>query len=66
MAKLNIAPQVVDRILNQVSGTSRGVAAVYDRHAYLEERKTALEAWSRHVEAVVCGTRDNIVPLARA
>ena len=66
MPKLNIASQVVDRILNHVSETIRGVAAVYNRHAYLEERKTALEAWSRHVEAVVYGTRDNIVPLARA
>ena len=42
MAKLNIAPHVVDRILNHVSGTIRGVAAVYNRHAYLEERKSAL------------------------
>ncbi len=50
MAKLNIAPHVVDRILNHVSGTIRGVAAVYNRHAYLEERKAALEAWGRYIE----------------
>jgi len=49
MAKLNIAPHVVDRILNHVSGTIRGVAAVYNRHAYLEERKAALEAWGGYV-----------------
>jgi integrase len=53
MARLNIAPHVVDRILNHVSGTIRGVPAVYNRHAYLEERKTALEAWGRHVESLV-------------
>jgi hypothetical protein len=45
MAKLNVPPHVVDRILNHVSGTIRGVAAVYNRHAYLDERKVALEAW---------------------
>src|SRR6267143_6059778 len=53
MARLNIAPHVVDRILNHVSGTIRGVAAVYNRHAYLEERKAALEAWGRYVEGLV-------------
>ena len=53
MARLNIAPHVVDRILNHVSGTIRGVAAVYNRHAYLDERKAALEAWGRYVEALV-------------
>ena len=50
MARLDIAPHVVDRILNQVSGTIRGLAAVYNRHAYLEEHKAALEAWGRYVE----------------
>jgi hypothetical protein len=33
MARLNIAPHVVDRILNHVSGTICGAAAVYNRHA---------------------------------
>jgi len=53
MARLNIAPHVVDWILNHVSGTIRGVAAVYNRHAYLEERRAALEAWGRYVEGLV-------------
>jgi integrase len=53
MAKLNVPPHVVDRILNHVSGTIRGVAAVYNRHGYLEERKAALEGWGRHVEDLV-------------
>jgi len=53
MARLNIAPHVVDRILNHVSGTIRGVAAVYNRHAYLEERRAALEAWGSYVESLV-------------
>ena len=59
-------------IAGALAGTSallirkiRGVAAVYNPHAYFKERQTALEAWSRYAEAVVCGTRDNIVPRAR-
>jgi hypothetical protein len=66
MARLNIAPHVVDKILNHVSGTIRGVAAVYNRHAYLDERRAALEAWSRHVESLVRPSPSNVVKLATA
>jgi integrase len=61
MARLNIPPHVVDKILNHVSGTIRGVAAVYNRHAYLDERRAALEAWSRHVESLVRPSPSNVV-----
>jgi hypothetical protein len=63
MARLNIAPHVVDRILNHVSGTIRGVAAVYNRHAYFEERKSALEAWRRYVESLVRPASPNVLSL---
>jgi integrase len=66
MARLNIVPHVVDRILNHVSGTIRGVAAVYNRHAYLEERGAALESWGRHVESLVRPGPANVVPFAPA
>jgi integrase len=65
MARLNIPPHVVDRILNHVSGTIRGVAAVYNRHAYLEERKAALEAWARYVEGLVRPAPADMILLAR-
>jgi integrase len=53
MARLNIPPHVVDRLLNHVSGQIRGVAAVYNRHAYTDERKAALDAWARHLESLI-------------
>jgi integrase len=62
IARLNIVPHVVDCILNHVSGTIRSVAAVYNRHAYLEERKAALEAWGRYVESLVRPGAANVVP----
>jgi integrase len=46
---LGLNPVVVDRILNHVSSTVRGVAAVYQRGQYLDQRKVALEAWARYV-----------------
>jgi integrase len=67
MAGLNFPPHVVDRILNHVGGTIKGVAAVYNKHAYLPERKAALEAWSRAVEAIVDGSNaSNVIDLTTA
>ncbi len=66
MAQLGIAPHIADRILNHQAGTIRGVAAVYNRFEYLEERKAALEAWGRYVEALVRPVPSNVVPLATA
>ena len=62
MASLGIAPHVADKVMNHQSGTISGVAAVYQRHEFLEERKTALEAWGRHVQSLIDGAdRGNVV-----
>lgn len=62
MAKLGIAPHIADKILNHQSGTISGVAAVYQRHEFLEERKTALNAWGSYVQSLLDTTdRDNVV-----
>jgi integrase len=53
MASLGIAPHVADKILNHQSGTISGVAAVYQRHQFLAERKEALEKWGAHVAQIV-------------
>ncbi|MBA3517159.1 MAG: site-specific integrase [Rhizobiales bacterium] len=52
MAALGVAPHVADRILNHVGGTIGGVAAVYQRHEFLAERKAALDLWGAHVSAI--------------
>jgi integrase len=65
MARLHIPPHVVDRILNHTSGTIRGVSAVYNRHAYTEERNAALEAWGRYVENLIRSTSSNVIDLPR-
>jgi integrase len=63
MARLNIPPHVVDKVLNHVSGTIRGVAAVYNRFEYLDERRAALDAWGRHVSNLVSPAAANVVKL---
>jgi integrase len=53
MARLGIAPHIADKILNHQAGTISGVAAVYQRHDFLAERRTAVEKWGAHVVAVL-------------
>ena len=66
MAGLKIAPHVVDRVLNHTSGTIRGVARVYNRFEYADERKAALEAWGRSVNTIVTGAKaSNILDLVK-
>ena len=56
MAALGVAPHVADKILNHQSGTISGVAAVYQRHQFLAERKEALERWGACVAQIAVGT----------
>ena len=44
--KLNISPVVIDKVLNHASGAVKGIAAVYQRGEYLDQRKTAMDAWA--------------------
>src|ERR1700716_1683856 len=53
MARLGVAPHVADKILNHQAGTISGVAAVYQRHDFLAERREALETWGTHVRRIV-------------
>jgi len=53
MARLGVAPHLADKILNHQGGTISGVAAVYQRHEFLSERKEALDRWGAHVVHVL-------------
>jgi integrase len=50
MAKLGVSHHVADKILNHQSGAISGVAAVYQRHDFLTERKDAINLWSDHLD----------------
>jgi integrase len=63
MAKLGVEPHVADRILNHKQGVIRGVAAVYNRHAYLDERRAALNCWADYVLRLVKPTDAEVVAL---
>jgi integrase len=66
MARLGIAPHIADKILNHQAGTISGVAAVYQKHQFLEERKEALERWGAHVSQIVARWRRPSLKLSSA
>ena len=66
MARLGVAPHVADKVLNHQSGAISGVAAVYQRHEFLAERKDALERWSAHVAQIVKKAFDEPVGVNKA
>lgn len=53
MAELGEPIHVVEAVLNHKSGAIKGVAAVYNRHDYYQEKQRALVAWGRFVENIV-------------
>ena len=63
MARLGVAPHVADKILNHQGGTISGVAAIYQRHDFMAERKDALQRWGGHVLRVL-GNRFQLVGMA--
>ena len=54
MAMLGFPIEVVERVLNHISNTRSGIAAVYQRYHYRDERRDALVAWAVYVTKLVC------------
>jgi integrase len=52
LAMLGVALPVVEKILNHISGSFGGVAGVYQRHAFGDEKRDALERWAEHIKAL--------------
>lgn len=63
---LKIPPHVTDKILNHKSGTIKGVAAIYQKAKFLDERASALDAWGNYVESLIAESLSNVVPITTA
>ncbi|MCW5772056.1 MAG: tyrosine-type recombinase/integrase [Rhodospirillaceae bacterium] len=63
MARAGIHQDHAERVLGHVI---RGVAGVYDRHRYEEEKAAALDALAMLVERIVVGHTASVTPLRRA
>ena len=64
MASDGVSRLVISKVLNHVE---RGVTAVYDRHSYDAEKRTALETWARRLSAILENRpAAAVVPMRRA
>jgi integrase len=60
MSALGVEPHIAERCLNH---KIPGVASVYDRHDYFEDRRDALNRWAALLQTCECGREANVVPL---
>jgi integrase len=63
MQKLGIPVPVIERALNHVSGTFRGIVGVYQQHDYADEIRVALQRWADRVEEIVGGKPGKVFAL---
>jgi integrase len=66
MAELGVQPHIIESVLNHVGGHRGGIAGVYNRAAYGEEKRKALNLWAEHVLAMLEGRASTVVSLKRA
>jgi len=57
LASLQVPPHVVEKLLNHTSGTFSGVAGVYNRFAYQNEMRAALEQWESRLQELLAEAR---------
>jgi integrase len=65
MSELGVRPDVIELVVNHVSGLRGGIAGTYNRSELLPERREALERWAAHIAGVVSGQPAKIVSLPR-
>ena len=53
--RFRVPPPVVEVILAHAGGHKAGVAGVYNKALYLDERRRALERWADHLHELVTG-----------
>ena len=53
MARIGVAPHVIEAVLNHISGSRAGVAGIYNTYAYEPEKRSALALWAGHIDKLV-------------
>ncbi|HVY20674.1 MAG TPA: site-specific integrase [Bauldia sp.] len=53
LAALGTPIQVTEKLLNHISGTVSGVAAIYNRHTYMDEMRAAVAAWEARLQTLI-------------
>jgi integrase len=53
LAALGTPIHVTEKLLNHVSGSVSGMAAIYNRHAYMDEMREAVEKWEARLASLL-------------
>ena len=62
--RLGIRFEVTEAVLNHISGAKAGVAGIYQRHDWANEKRDALNSWARHIdELLTISERTNVIQL---
>ena len=61
MQRLGVPMPVTEAVLNHISGSRGGIAGVYQRHDYFEEKREALSKWSCEIQRI-CQTSGPRLP----
>jgi integrase len=64
LAALGVQLPVIERCVNHVSGSFGGVAGVYQRHEFSDEKREALARWAKHIQNLVAGRPANVIAMA--
>jgi hypothetical protein len=66
MNEIGIEPHIIEAVVNDISGHKSGIAGVYNRATYAEQRVAALQAWGNHIDRLLGRGADNVTPLRRS
>jgi integrase len=53
LQRLGVRFEVTEAVLNHISGSRSGIAGIYQRHDWKEEKRLALDDWAEHVAAIL-------------
>ena len=59
--RFGVPPHVIEAALGHIGGHKAGVAGVYNKALYLDERRRALQRWADHVEQLVSGKKPSAI-----
>jgi integrase len=65
LQRIGIGLQVIESILGHVGGSRAGIVAVYQRHQFDVEKRSALGQWAREIDRIAGGKKATVVPIAR-
>jgi integrase len=65
MASIGIRTEVIERALNHMSGSFRGVAGIYQRDPLTDDVRAALVKWSEHIERIISGETGKVVAIGQ-